>query len=254
MEAHSGESESPGHDGGSGRDRSSGGRPSPRGHLGRAGSTSVGRASLTGVACLVAAAALADEPRFRVELALGGAQSFDSSLHVEQSGQPALDVDADWDTRPFEAPLYYALRISRTGHRGGWALHLAHHKLHLQNPPPEIQRFSISHGYNLLTFERGFVVSGFELWGGAGVVIAHPESTIRGQAQPEDEGGIGRGYHLTGPTVAVAAARPLWRSGHLALVPELRFTLARANVPVAGGEASAPNFAFHLTLGFELSF
>jgi hypothetical protein len=205
-------------------------------------------------AALGAGDARAQDARFGVELGLGGAASLGSSLRLEQAGHPALELDAEWETRSLEPPLYYALRVSRVGAGGGWALRLVHHKLYLRNPPPEVERFSISHGYNLLTLERGFAVSGFTLWAGAGVVIAHPESTVRGLAQPEQGGGIGGGYHVTGPTAALAAARPLALTRRLALVPELGFTLSRARVPIADGEASAPNAAFHFALGLQARF
>jgi hypothetical protein len=219
------------------------------------GASSLLRAALLGAAAALAAAdARARDARFGVELALGGAASLGSTLRVEQGSHPALELDADWETRSLEAPLYYAVRVSRVGAGGGWAVRLVHHKLYLRNPPPEIERFSISHGYNLLTLERGFVVSGFTLWAGAGVVIAHPETTVRGLAQPESEGGIGGGYHVTGPAAAIAAARPLALTRRLAIVPELGFTLARARVPVADGEASAPNAAFHFAIGLQLGF
>ena len=44
--------------------------------------------------------------------------------------------------------------------------------------------------------ERGDVI-----WRvGAGVAITHPENTVRGRRVPEDEGILGAGYHLSGPT------------------------------------------------------
>jgi hypothetical protein len=213
-----------------------------------------GAALLSAAAALAPAEARSQQPRWGVELALGGAASLGSTLRVEQGGQPPLELDADWETRSLEAPLYYAVRVSRSGQRGGWALRLVHHKLYLRDPPPEIERFSISHGYNLLTLERGFFVSGFELWAGVGVVIAHPESSVRGLDQPQDQDGIGGGYHATGPTVALAAARKVALGRRLAIVPELRFTLSRAHVPVADGEAWAPNAAVHFTIGLQLGF
>jgi hypothetical protein len=194
----------------------------------------------------------AAEPRWRVEVALGAAHSFDSTVQIEQEGHPTLDIDASWDGRSFESPLYYGLRLAHADDRGAWALRFVHLKVYLTNPPDEVSRFSVSHGYNLLTLERSFDVEGFEIWIGAGLVIAHPESTIRGLTRPEDKGGpFGGGYFLTGPTGAVAASRRVRLTGWLALLPEVRLTLSRARVPVAEGEASVPNAAVHLLLGVE---
>jgi hypothetical protein len=215
----------------------------------------VRRGPLVSALCLAAATAAAGEPGWRVELGLGGAHSLGSTLQLEQEDQPALALDADWAARSFESPLYYALRLARADARGAWALRFIHHKVHLENTTPEVERFGVSHGYNLLTLERGFTLGGFELWAGAGLVIAHPESTVRGETRAENAGGpFGGGYYLTGPTAALAAGRRLPLGGHVAVVPELRFTLSRARVPIAAGEASVPNAALHLTVGLEWRF
>lgn len=204
---------------------------------------------------LAAAPAAAGEGRLRVELALGGAHSFGSTLQVEPSAFPHLAIDASWASRSFDPPLYYAWRLARADARGTWALRFVHHKAYLEKTTAEVERFAVSHGYNLLTLERALAIGGFDLSAGAGLVIAHPESTIRGETRPENEGGpFGGGYFLTGPTAAVAAARRVTLGRHLALVPELRFTLSRARVPIAGGEASVPNAAVHALVGLEVRF
>lgn len=199
------------------------------------------------------AVATAGESGIRMELALGGARSLASTLRLEQGGT-FIHREAEWSTRSFEAPLYYALRLARMDDSGGWALRFVHHKVHLESPPPEIERFSVSHGYNLLTLERAFPLSGFEVWAGAGFVIAHPETSVRGGTQSQAGGAFSGGYQLTGPTGAIGVARRLELGRRLALVPELRFTLSRAHVSIAGGQASVPNAAFHLTLGLEARF
>ena len=175
-----------------------------------------------------------------MELALGAANSLGSTLRLEQDGAETRQ-EADWATRSFEGPLYYAARVSR----GAWALRFVHHKLYLEDPPAVVESFAVSHGYNLLTLERSFAVAGSEILVGAGLVIAHPESSVRGRT-------YAGGYHLTGPSAAIGVARRIGLGGRLALVPDLRFTLSRAHVPISGGEASVPNAAFHLTVGLEV--
>jgi hypothetical protein len=211
--------------------------------------------TLAGVVLGLASAVLATggEPGWRVEGSLGVAHSLSSTLTVEQEGFPTFELDADWEGRSLESPLYYGLRVARGDARGAWALRFVHLKVYLANPTPEVERFSVSHGFNLLTLERSFPLGGFDLWAGLGIVIAHPESTIRGRTRSESEGGpVGGGYYLTGPTVSVALGRSLRVAGRFALVPEVRVSLSRGRVPIAGGEASVPNVAFHALLGFEI--
>ena len=215
----------------------------------------VGRPTAATLALLLAAAwSGATEPGWRLEAALGAAHSFDSTLRLEQSGFPTLEIEAGWDNRNFESPPYYGLRFGRWDARGAWAVRFVHLKIHLAAPHPEVDRFSVSHGYNLLTLERSFPLGGFELWAGLGMVIAHPESTIRGRTREETEGGLGGGYFATGPTGAVAVGRRVPLSDRFALVPELRLTLSRARVPIAEGHASVSNASVHLLVGLEFGF
>jgi hypothetical protein len=189
-----------------------------------------------GVAPVLAALALgpasaisgtAGEPGWRVEAAFGAAHSLGSTLSLEQAGFPTLEINAEWESRNFESPPYYGLRVARQDARGAWAVR----------------------------FVRSFPAGGFELWAGLGLVIAHPESTVRGRTKPETEGGaFGGGYYVTGPTGGLALGRRLSLGDRFALVPEVRFTLSRARVPIADGEASVPNASVHFLLGLELRF
>jgi len=207
------------------------------------------------VACLAAAPALASERAWRVEAALGTAHGFGSTLAVEQEGFGSIEIDADWETRAFESPVYYAWRVSRRSGGGAWALRFIHHKVHLANPTPEVTRFAVSHGYNLLTGERGWRRSGFWIWAGLGLVVAHPESTIRGRTRAEDQGGpFGGGYFVTGPSAALALARPVPLGSRFGLVLEARASLARAHVPIANGSADVPNASVHALLGLDFGF
>jgi hypothetical protein len=71
-----------------------------------------------------------------------------------------------------------------------------HDKLYLSNPTKEIEQFAISHGFNRITLNRS-MERGDVIWRvGAGVVITHPENTVRGRRVPEDEGILETGYHL----------------------------------------------------------
>ena len=66
------------------------------------------------------------EDRFTFEAFLGGDRNFDSTLTIHQDGQPDIGLEASWETRPFEAPLYYSLRF---GFLRNWEAQLTHHKI-----------------------------------------------------------------------------------------------------------------------------
>jgi hypothetical protein len=202
---------------------------------------------------LLAALAAGPADGFRVQLFAGASTSFGSTLTVRQDASPPLTIDADWAGRPLEGPIYYAVRLSRWSGGRGISLSLIHHKLYLENPTAEVPSFSVSHGYNLLTLERGWLVGGFALEAGAGLVIAHPESTVGGRTWPQD-GGLGGGYYATGPSLAAAASRRFALSPRLEVAVEGRFTASWARVPVAGGEATVNDRAVHLLLGLGWRF
>lgn len=117
---------------------------------------------------------------------------------------------------------------------GAWEIQFIHHKLYLTNGLPEIQHFEITHGFNTLTFGRAWTTLPVTIRLGGGLVIAHPESEIRRMS-------LSPGYQLTGPAVFAGVRKrfPLGRRAFLAA--EAQFPVARAHVPVRGGEASAPN-------------
>jgi len=182
----------------------------------------------------------------------GGAPfNFNLPLTIHQSGHPDLKVTGNYDSRPFEVPYYYAWRVGAWNGNKAWELELVHNKLYLKNRPPEVQEFSISHGYNLLTVNRAWKEKGFMFRGGLGVVITHPETTIRGRSHPQ-EGGISGGYFLSGPTVQGAVEKRFhiwrWLIGSL----EGKLTVSYARIPVEGGHADVPNVAVHGLFGLGL--
>ena len=184
-----------------------------------------------------------------IQAFLGGARNFATTLRIEQPPYSDLRWDAEYDTRAFEMPLYYALRVARWKGDRAWGLDLVHHKLHLRNPPPEVQSFAISHGYNLLTFGRARRWAGLVLWLNAGAVIAHPENTVRGAHLSESRGALGLGYYLAGATVGASVAKQFALGPRWLAALEAGLAGSTARVPVEGGHADVPNVALHIRAG-----
>jgi hypothetical protein len=205
------------------------------------------------VALVAAAPAVAgaEETSWGVQLLVGGPLNVRTPLTIRQDGEPELRVSrARWRTEPFRSPLYYAIGVFRRDGAREWALELLHQKLFLVNRPPEVERFSVSHGFNLVTVSRGFRQAD-GVWArlSAGAVVAHPESTVRGRAYPQDRGLLGRGYHLSGATIGVGVQGRLPAGTTFQGVAEARVTASYAVVPVAGGRARVPSVSLHLLAG-----
>jgi len=188
------------------------------------------------------------------EVLTGTAANARSDLTVEQAGYPDIDFRARWSTRPFEQPFYWAVRLGWHGERHGWAVELHHHKVYLDNPPPDIDAFSVTHGTNLVTLQHHWLWPRWRWLVLAGMVVAHPENTVRGRKLPETGGLFDGGYHLAGPVVG-AGGQVAWPvAGWLDLVAEGRATMAWLTVDVVGGEARFHDLAFHLLVGPRVRF
>jgi hypothetical protein len=184
-----------------------------------------------------------------VEGHFGTAWNVPSTLKLRQDGQPELRLDAHWSTQPLRAGPYYAYRIVWWRGDAGWELQELHHKIYLNDPPPEVQDFQISHGYNLISLARAWRRRPWTARLGAGVVLARPHSRVRGLDGPDEGEGVAT-YFWTGPALHAGIGARLGDA--VTLLPELRLTVARAHVPIARGDADAPNFALHFQIGVGL--
>jgi len=188
-----------------------------------------------------------------VELSGGDAYCFKTPLTIRQSGSEDIEVTAKYATHSFTAPIYYSIRLAMWQNNRAWELELVHLKIELANKPAEVQRFEISHGYNLFTVNRVWASRKYIFRLGAGVIISHPESTVREQSFNEHQGIMNKGYYISGPTIQAAVGRKFYMNQHVFFAAEGKFTGAYARIPIEDGHATVPNVAIHglLGLGYE---
>ena len=198
---------------------------------------------------LASVAPVEAERRWALEACLGVAWNVPTTLLLRQRGHDEARVSARWKTRAFDPPLYYRVRTSRWEGDRAWAVDLTHHKLYLDNPPVEVQGFSISHGYNFVTVHRLERRGDWIQGAGGGLVVAHPESEVRGRSFDEHGGVWGTGYTVAGPAGSGLAARHEELGSGFYLAAELRLTLSYFRVPIAEGSARSANLALHGTFG-----
>lgn len=210
-----------------------------------------GAAVLAGFLAAAPAVQAGEPTRWGVQAMLGAPLNAPTPLAIRQSGEPDLRLDASWSTKPFELPFYWIVgAFARQGRCEAWA-ELVHHKLYLSNPPPEVQSFSVSHGFNLFFLGLGREMTPW-LWAraGAGLVLAHPESSVRGRSL--SGGGGLLGYGLAGPALT-AGAQARWRPiDRLGLIGGASLIGAYAVVPVEGGSARVLNLSVHFTAGVDV--
>lgn len=183
---------------------------------------------------------------------LGSAINAASPLTIRQNGYPDLNLTAHYTERPFYDAPYYSYRVGKWKGGRAWEIQEVHHKLYLNNPPPEVQNFNVSHGYNLITLNRAWEQGGVIYRLGAGIVLTHPESTVRGQAFPNATGGpFNTGnFYLSGVTVQAGVEKRFVFRKHWFFSIEAMATASYArSVPIANGSADIPNMAVHGLFG-----
>jgi hypothetical protein len=189
-----------------------------------------------------------------LEVSTGSAANLLTPLRISQEGFEDIVLQGRCLTRPFEEVPYYDVRLGTRLGRSRWELELVHHKLYLENRPPEVERFEITHGFNFITANRVWSCFGFDLRTGAGIVLAHPQTIIRGRAFPENGGALGLGWYVSGAAAQVGLGRKIRLNRRLDVGLEGKLTAAAARVPIAGGYVDIANLALHGLAGLRYRF
>jgi hypothetical protein len=191
---------------------------------------------------------------WNIELAPGDAFCLPAPLSVQQSGYPAIHIHARYATNSFKLPIYYSVKVGKWKGGHGWELELIHLKIELKNKRAEIQRFEISHGFNLLTINQAWDIGNFIFQFGGGIIVAHPENTVRNQKLSENKGILNKGYYIAGPTIQFAVSRKLVRLNHFSVMIQGKLTGSYGRVPIANGHANVTTVAIHGLMGLEYNF
>jgi hypothetical protein len=171
-------------------------------------------------------------------------------LTIDQTGYPSISFTAHYSVRPTQDRAYYAFRLARWKNDRAWIVEELHHKVYLENPQDGVEHFEVTHGYNLITLDRGWRRGHYVLLFGGGIVLTFPHSTVRGQTYPQDT----TQYQMSGAAVQGAAGRRFDLSRHVFLSVEGKLTAALARVPIVDGHASVPNLAVHVLGGAGVQF
>ncbi len=198
-------------------------------------------------------AGLVQAERFHPYLSVATGLQYNVPLRlvIRQSGQPDIKLTAHFDTRPFSEVPYYDVKVGMARRPWAFELELVHHKLYLVNRPPEVDTFEITHGYNLLLANCVRDWAGCKLRAGAGVVITHPQTMVRGQRFPETGGVLG--WYVSGPAAQVSVGREFRFGPRFLAGLEGKTTAAYAHIPIQNGSAEVPNVALHglLSVGWR---
>jgi hypothetical protein len=196
-----------------------------------------------------AAPAAAQAPRVTIDGFTGTAFNLPVRLSIRQAGERDLGFTAHYDTKPLEDTPYFGARVSVWKGDRAFVVTLVHHKLYLSNPPPEVAWFRITYGFNMGTIGVGWRRGNLSYNVGAGGVVTHASSMVRGKRYLGTGGPLNRGYTFSGVTAlgGVQYKLPLSRSVYLSA--ETMVSASYIEVGVKEGQAQVPEAAFHLHAG-----
>lgn len=178
-------------------------------------------------------------------------------LTITQNGYEDIKLTANYYSQPFVPPIFWVYRISKWKNNKAWELEMMHQKLYLENNPPEVQDFSITHGYNLLMANRAvktqLLNKEFVYRLGAGIVIAHAEGIVRNKPMPQHSSFLKTSYYLAGPVINLALAKQFKISNRFHFNLESKFNGSYAIVPIADGKAYVWHAAFEFIGGLGVN-
>ena len=184
-----------------------------------------------------------------VEILGGDTYCLKTPLKIKQTGYEDIKLSAKYSTMSFKLPVYYSIKLSKWEKNHGWEIEDIHLKILLKNKIPEIQKFNITHGYNFFTINRVWNLKYVIFRLGCGVILAHPENTIRGKSLSEDKGIFNWGYYLSGPATQISVGKKFKITNRVFLILETKITAAYTRVPVNGGHANVPHLGIHGLFG-----
>lgn len=199
-----------------------------------------------------------NKSKWRIEYNGGVPYNINLPLTIEQEGHPDINLTANFASEPFVPPIYWVFRVAKWKNDKAWEFEMIHQKLYLENPTPEIQYFSITHGFNMTFINRVFRIKLFNTDGfaariGTGIVFAHAENMIREKEFDQTQSFGDLGYYITYPNINLGLSKEFKLTKFAYLNLEAKHNTSYGKVPIVDGHAKLwhSNFAFVLGAGIE---
>ncbi len=180
---------------------------------------------------------------------LGSSFTEPATLTLTQPSTSTRIPSVHFDAEPFASPPYYGYRAGWRGtRRFGVEAELIHLKVyaHRADLPLTVDRFSISHGLNLLLGNVTWRTRPerrvhLDVRAGAGIAIPHGESEISGVTREQ--------YEVSSLALQAAAGPVVRLANHLSGFAEYKLTTAAPSVSVAGGHITGRYTSQHVAFG-----
>lgn len=186
---------------------------------------------------------------------LGASATSRTTLTLHRAGLPDVTWrDVPLAGRAFEPPPYYGYRLGWRPAHGpvGVEAELVHLKVYAPDGAmaPPVERYSLSHGLNLLLGNAVFRAAltrrlSIAARGGAGVAVPHAESRVSGVTQEQ--------YEMSSAALQIAAGPRLTVDRHTHLFAEYKWTTTAPVVHVSGGTIGGRYTTQHVAAGLEVT-
>lgn len=161
------------------------------------------------IATLCVLSAAATPAMAEVEVSVYGGFQAETSSDVDIRGDDVVadrDLDIDWEAKPFTAPPYYGIRVTKWQTPTlGYGLDFTHNKVYPKDGelPADIDRLEFTDGLNTLTANAYFrfdpLDNGLTPYVGGGLGISVPHVELESGTSRTHE------FQVTGPAVALIA-------------------------------------------------
>tara|TARA_Y100000766_G_C18848723_1_gene577062 strand:+ start:135 stop:869 length:735 start_codon:yes stop_codon:yes gene_type:complete len=194
--------------------------------------------------------------RVNFNLNFGTAYNIPTYLKIQQEGHDPIELWARYATKGFKVPIYWDYKLEFETEKNLIGLRSTHHKLYLTNPTPEINTFSITHGYNLVMAYYGWKKKYFDLLVGGGIAFSHPEGVVHGEFIALEEGIplYGGKYRLTAPNFEFEIKRKWYFTNRMFFNYGLRFLAGYAKPKIIDGYIETYPIGIHIAAGMGIDF
>ena len=194
--------------------------------------------------------------RVNFNLNFGTAYNIPTYLKIQQEGHDPIELWARYATKGFKVPIYWDYKLEFETEKNLLGLRSTHHKLYLTNPTPEINTFSITHGYNLVMAYYGWKKKYFDLLVGGGIAFSHPEGVVHGEFIALEEGIplYGGKYRLTAPNFEFEIKRKWYFTNRMFFNYGLRFLAGYAKPKIIDGYIETYPIGIHIAAGMGIDF
>lgn len=192
-----------------------------------------------------------------VDIQTGSALNLPAPLTLSQ-GAYQKSLTADYSTRAWGggAAPYYNIRVRKyreSNTTDFWSFELLHHKLWLDNLPPEVDEFRMTFGYNPLLFSYGRTfMPWLRAYAGLGPVFAHPKNTVNGKKLPDEPKvwPTGHRYVFVGWALQSGAEAFYNLNDNVFINFDLKLVASHSwRIPLVDGSAKTTPCSFHFNFG-----